>query len=369
MKKYKFVKTWINPQGKRSVVRADSETELWKKYYKKRFGLDGIESKIPENVIKSLISKKEFEAQFSDSFEIYAENYLERKKNSVSEDYYYHSLKLLKKHILHYIGYKPIRNITVDDCQYIMDNLKGSSSSLINRVHQLLTGIFKRAVFEHKIDVNPCLLIEKPKSKQKNKRRALSDNERTALLQACEKYPEELRIFKVMYFTGARPSEVRRMQRKNVFEENGKYFIKILGTKSESALRVVPIPKELFDDISGLKSNEYLVQSQNGYQMNKQLYKRRSKRLKREMNICLGAELYRNEIVDDKLGDFVPYDIRHDYCTRLGEASVDIRIAQRLMGHSSITLTGDIYDHISDRVILKNADDIIKGVTGCYQSM
>ena len=39
--------------------------------------------------------------------------------------------------------------------------------------------------------------------------------------------------------------------------------------------------------------------------------------------------------------DFVPYDLRHTYCTDLARAGVDIRTAQKLMGHANISVTAD----------------------------
>ena len=57
------------------------------------------------------------------------------------------------------------------------------------------------------------------------------------------------------------------------------------------------------------------------------------------------------------------------YCSDLARRGIDIRVAQRLMGHSSISITADIYTHVQDEQILDNAAQILgkisaEGITG-----
>ena len=42
-----------------------------------------------------------------------------------------------------------------------------------------------------------------------------------------------------------------------------------------------------------------------------------------------------------------PHIFRHNYCTMLYYAGVDVKEAQRLMGHSSIKITLEIYTHLA----------------------
>ena len=73
------------------------------------------------------------------------------------------------------------------------------------------------------------------------------------------------------------------------------------------------------------------------------------------MNISMGCRMYRNALIPPfpLAEDFVPYDLRHTYCTDLQKAGVDIRVAQKLMGHSSIEVTANIYTHVdTDDIIL-----------------
>ena len=56
--------------------------------------------------------------------------------------------------------------------------------------------------------------------------------------------------------------------------------------------------------------------------------------------------------------DFEPYCLRHTYCTDLCKAGIDIRTAQRLMGHATISITADIYTHVDQSQILDAAEKL-----------
>ena len=361
MKKYKHTKTWIGEDGKRKVVRANDQGEMWRKYYQRRYGVDGLTEAVPDTVLTKLIKASAGSKEFVSS---YAWKVAELKRDRVSDDYWYQYTKLMNKHVVQNIGWKTLDSVTRQDCQDIMDSLAGRSASLIKKVYQILRQIFRRATTHELIEQDPTEGLEKPPARVKQERRALTDEERAALHTVWEKYPDEMRIFKIMYYTGARPSECWSMRKRDVHTVNGRRMLDINGTKTENAVRSVPFPDEIWQDVQHLKRDEYLTTTGTGSVLNRDSYRRRARRLSREMNIALGAEMYRNEIVEDRLNGFVPYDIRHDYCTRLATAGVDVRVAQKLMGHSKIDITVDIYSHIGVNAITKDFDRIISGVTG-----
>ena len=80
------------------------------------------------------------------------------------------------------------------------------------------------------------------------------------------------------------------------------------------------------------------------------------------MNISMGCEVYRNALVPPYplAEDFVPYCLRHTYCTDLQKKGVDIRVAQYLMGHADIQMTANIYTHIDDSTVLNVAEKLNK---------
>ena len=75
--------------------------------------------------------------------------------------------------------------------------------------------------------------------------------------------------------------------------------------------------------------------------------------------------MYRNQLIAPYplADDFVPYNLRHTYCTDLQKKGIDIRTAQYLMGHSDISLTANIYTHADNSTTLEAAR-LINGTTG-----
>lgn len=86
---------------------------------------------------------------------------------------------------------------------------------------------------------------------------------------------------------------------------------------------------------------------------------------KRDLDIALGAELYRNKIIVHGLDQAVtPYFLRHTYCTSLFEIGIDLKTAQYLMGHASIKTTANIYTHFTERSLYKAGKTIREKLAG-----
>lgn len=112
----------------------------------------------------------------------------------------------------------------------------------------------------------------------------------------------------------------------------------IRGTKTDEADRYVPIPDVLRERLKGFDDDEYLIKSSSGISPTKTHHRDKMWRDFR-------AELEKYMDVPD---DLVPYCLRHTYCTDLQDAGVPITVAKHFMGHSTITLTANIYSHQSD---------------------
>ena len=234
----------------------------------------------------------------------------------------------LKNCILVYLGDKEIEDIKPIDCQMCINHQKGNSAYYISQTKQMMNFLFERAIDNDIISRNPARNIVKPNGTITT-RRSLTDDEREAFLEAVED-PINL-PFAFMYYCGLRPSEARDIKESDIIEIAGVPTLHIRGTKTKNAVRDVPLPDNLSRLIEkSLKSSNRASQ---GYicKMSPETLKRRWKRLKKMMG---GAT------------DLVPYCFRHTFCTDLQKKGIDVRIAQKLMGHSKIDLTSTIYSHI-----------------------
>ena len=44
-----------------------------------------------------------------------------------------------------------------------------------------------------------------------------------------------------------------------------------------------------------------------------------------------------------------PHILRHTACTRMAETDLDMKVVQYVMGHANISVTMEVYNHITDR--------------------
>lgn len=116
--------------------------------------------------------------------------------------------------------------------------------------------------------------------------------------------------------------------------------------------------------IKNIPADEYIACYEIGNKIN---YASRSKvweSCTRQLNLSMGCKTYRNKLVEPfpLAKDLCPYCLRHTYCTDLARKGIDVRIAQKLMGHGDIRTTVNIYTNFDDSDII-NAAKIINGET------
>ena len=158
---------------------------------------------------------------------------------------------------------------------------------------------------------------------------------------------------------GCRPSEAMNLIGKDI--DRKEHLLHIRGTKTKNSDRYVPIPEPLYLTISATKPFDPICPNHNGKKHSESSYTRLYEHLKRDMNKSMGCKTYRNALVPPYplADDFVPYCLRHTYCTDLCKAGIDVRTAQKLMGHANISITADIYTHV-DMNDIKKAAELIR---------
>ncbi len=52
------------------------------------------------------------------------------------------------------------------------------------------------------------------------------------------------------------------------------------------------------------------------------------------------------------LPHITPHVFRHTYCTRMAEEGMDIKALQTIMGHKDVTITMDVYNHVSKERVM-----------------
>ena len=335
-KKYKYSKM-VTIEGKRYNFRADTEPELYKKIALK-------EKEIEEGRV--LVTGSMTVKQWT---KICLETY----KSNVKPETLRNMTYRINKHIVSAIGSYPLKAVKPIQCQAIINAQAGKSYSHVRNLMQELKFIFRKAKENHLILESPAESIVRPAS-VKGERRAITAHERKHLLAVADKDPA-YNLFLLMLYCGCRPGEAIICQGNDIQIIQGTRMLHIRGTKTKNSDRYVPMPDAMYARISAAGPFDPLSPNAAGRMHSESSYNRLTERLRRDMNISMGARLYRNQLLPPLplADDFVPYDLRHTYCTDLQKAGVDIRIAQKLMGHSDIRITANIYTHVDmDQVVI-----------------
>ena len=119
--------------------------------------------------------------------------------------------------------------------------------------------------------------------------------------------------------------------------------------KTKAAHRVVPIPDKLRSVLLDTPHlSRYIVPAADGGDMTRSAFTR----------------LWNSHVAALVPFSLHPHMLRHTYATTLYRAGVDLRTAQKLMGHSSIQVTADIYTHLEQEDSLHVADKLNEYLSG-----
>lgn len=198
---------------------------------------------------------------------------------------------MLTKHILPRFGVKYLRAISANQLQEFMDTFEGSSKSQITQAKTILEGVFQQAYAEGILDRNPACSLVRPKTKKKEKRRALTQAEVAGVMEAIRKNENGL-FLAVLYYLGVRRGEALGLQWGDIdFEEAQVHIQRDIdyraanfamegALKTENADRFIPIDPELLVMLAEAKEydegedDEYIFHTEDGMPWSENTYKR-----------------------------------------------------------------------------------------------
>jgi len=253
----------------------------------------------------------------------------------------------------------------------------------LKHLRDTLKAIFKKARESRLLHHDPAEFLTMPQC-TKGKRRSITDFEREHFLKAAEIHHAGL-MFKTMLYCGLRTGEVVALSWKDIdFDkhminvvaamESGKNTLK--APKTAAGVRRVPVPDEVYHDLLMRRGESFEPVFTQGRTGNRHTQSSRNKAwnsLKNAIDDSMGAAWGKVEGKDGKkypkrvlsviAPDFIAYCLRHTYCTDLQTKGVSLKMASYLMGHSDISVTANIYTHITDDALDEAAKLI--GVTIC----
>lgn len=245
-----------------------------------------------------------------------------------------------------YMGTLNMKDVSPDDIQSVIteEYKLGRSKSRIDKLILTFRQIFRQAVIDGTIKRDPSVSIRRPKMKEERSR-ALTEYEYKMIEKTCEHSKYGLWVLTMLYL-GLRPKETELL-RWDDFDFSNR-LVHIRGTKTDKADRYIPLNDRLVSLYRRFYSDGYVFHSKDSLVLRKQTRDRWWKYFVRELDIEMGAKLYRNKIIESKVApDLSPYMLRHTFATRMA-TKIDVNALAQIMGHSNIQVTYQYYLHYDE---------------------
>lgn len=279
------------------------------------------------------------------------------------------------------LGKKLLKDIRGEHIQKLYNDLSrnGYSKSTISLIHVLLGAMFKQALKNELIKKNPVTLTTLPRGEKKKERRVLSINEQELLLQEIKGHELEP-LIRLSLATGLRVGEVTGLEWSDIDFE--KKEIMVRGTlkctrkgmeyykdtpKTDKSSRSIPllfnieimlkryriIQKEYklsvgsnWKPMNGLENLVFL--RDDGKPFSGQHIRQQLVHIVDRINekYFSNTNLDHSNDMNDKFEYFTPHTLRHTFATRALENGIPPKVVQEILGHSSITMTLDLYTHV-----------------------
>ena len=234
----------------------------------------------------------------------------------------------------------------------------GLSTSTMKKSKQTAVRILNIGV-ENDLVVRNVFSTVKVPTIEPNERRALTEEEKALVSRTWRGHRMGPAVM-IMMYCGLRRGEVLALTwddidldkkvlsvNKSVMTIKNQPLIK--KPKSKAGTREVPIPNFLVDVLNELSHDFSLVcPDVKGQLMSETAFRRAWNSYRHYLNISAGgrsASRTREKV--QAIDNITAHMLRHTYASMLYEAGVDIKSAQRFLGHADIEMTLAVYTHLT----------------------
>lgn len=303
------------------------------------------------------------------------------KRNSVKQKTFDQYETILRTHIMPDIGDIRLADLKTMHIQRIINKMydSGLSHRTIEVMKIVIHAALKQAQRNKLVGENVCENVVLPR-KQPKRIRVLNEDEQTKLIAALkDNYIGRGLLFAL--YTGMRRGEVlalkwsdydknektisitKALSRVRTYNKDGnKTMLTVTTPKTDTSIRTVPLidkavellaehkrKQERYMELVGdyYTDNDLIFSSSRGDYLDPGNFNRKLNKTVKKIGIPRIS----------------PHVLRHSFATRGLEAEVSLKAMQELLGHSSITVTGDIYTHIlkeQKRKEISKLNDVFK---------
>lgn len=278
--------------------------------------------------------------------------------NLISDAQYVRTLEVIKSIEKSAISSRKIDSLKAEEIQEFLNSKKHLSNSSIEKIFFEFRQIFTYAMNKGYISKNPMLEVIKPKSSKKDKKvRALTVKEQQdftnwLINQDIKDFPYK-NIYLIQMYAGLRIGEVLALKTYDIDLKNKRMSVNktltknlknetVMGnsTKTYAGIRDIPITNSLYEYIvEQMRIAENIEENPE-----KLLFKPKNKKYTNRADV--NQELKRILKYNWGIKDITTHSLRHTYGTRCIEAGMQPVVLQRLMGHTDIKTTLNIYTDV-----------------------
>jgi integrase len=254
-------------------------------------------------------------------------------------------MHIVNKYVLQ-LGHLPLVKVKTAHLQKVV-NENATKGTTMKQFKLTLGQIFEQAIINDMLMKNPAKGLKLPAIAKKHNKRSLTDDEVERI--KCLQLDERTRCFIfLLLYTGMRKSEVLALTKTDIDMEQmtitvskslvfmkNQSFVKD-NPKTAAGVRSIPILEPLrpvlFAYMARVKGS-LLFSATSGETVTMTSYRR----MYEKFCTAMGTK------------EITAHIFRHNFATILYSAGVDIKAAQSILGHKSITVTMDIYTHLGTR--------------------
>lgn len=270
------------------------------------------------------------------------------KKDKVREYTYINTyLRPVEKYLVPFFGNTNLKNIKQIHIQQFFNSHSDLAVATLKKFKVSLNDIFEKAIDNDLCYKNPVKGVTLNSEKIKQEKRVYTKEQQNKAINWCLEH--DIIDMLILLKTGLRRGELLGLRWSDIDFNNKTISVKQsvtpkaqigseidLKVKSESSMRTIPIDDLLATFLIQHKSDGYVMCEIAPHNYSK-FFKRNMDKMSSECGIPV----------------LTPHELRHTYGTLLRENGVDIYTIQKVMGHSDIKVTADIYVHNDIEVLRK----------------
>ncbi len=268
----------------------------------------------------------------------------------------------INAHIIPHFKETPLREVRPIHVQDLINSKKDKSASLQHAILIALRQMFGAAIANGLINTNPAEGI-KNTGKPAEGKTPLDKEQAEQLLATVKDTRAEVFVHLALY-CGLRRGEILALEWKDIDFKNNTISVnkslEFIGNsssvktpKTRAGHRIVPLPESVKALLQAQNHDtERVVGNAKGKTVTRIAFRRIwdivIDGLQKPIELEEGQKLTDKEKRENMLFYVTPHILRHTYCTTLYNAGIDLKTAQKIMGHSNISVTAQIYTHLDN---------------------